>query len=75
MSRYTTIEKWIDVEVDLEDFEDDDLIEELERRGKYNPSYGDSDDLIDKIYHARRQGKPYEHLLDELLYMKTGRAV
>ena len=58
-----------------EGFEDDDLIEELERRGKYNPSYGDSGALIDKIYHARRQGKPYEHLLDELLYMKTGRAV
>ena len=75
MSRYTTIEKWIDVEVDLEDFDDQDLIEELERRGKYNPSFGDSDDLLDKIYHARRQGKPYEHLLDELLYMKTGRAV
>ena len=75
MTRYTTIEKWIDVEVDLEDFEDQDLIEELERRGKYNPSFGDSDDLLDKIYHARRQGKLYEHLLDELLYMKTGRAV
>ena len=75
MSRWTTIEKYIDVEVDLEDFDDQDLIDELERRGKYNPTHGDSGTLIDKIYHARRQGQPYEHLLDELLYMKTGRAV
>jgi hypothetical protein len=75
MSRWTTVEKWIDVEVDLEDFEDEDLIEELERRGKYVPAGGDGDDLLNKIYHARRQGKPYDHLLDELLYMKTGRAV
>ena len=37
MSRWTTVEKYIDVEVDLEDFDDQDLIEELERRGKYNP--------------------------------------
>ena len=75
MSRCTTIEKWIDVEVDLEDFDDQDLIEELERRGKYNPSYGDSGTLIDQIYQLRRLGKPYEHVLDQLLYEQTGRAV
>ena len=76
MSRYTTVEKYIDIDVDMEDFEDDDLIEELERRG-HDMSYtnGESGELIDKIYHARRQGKPYEDLLDQYLYMKTGRAV
>ena len=75
MSRYTTVEKYVDIEVDLEDFDDEELIDELERRGKYSPSYGDSDELIDKIFHARRQGKPYEHLLDQYLYMMTGRAI
>ena len=75
MSRYTTVEKYVDIEVDLEDFDDEELIEELERRGKYNPTMGDSDELIDKIFHARRQGKPYEHLLDQYLYMMTGRAI
>ena len=75
MSRWTTVEKYIDVEVDLEDFEDEDLIEELERRGKFDTSYGDSGTLIDQIYHARRQGKPYEHLLDQFLYEQTGRAI
>ena len=74
MSRYTTVEKYIDIEVDLEDFKDDDLIEEMERRGL--SMGGDSgDELINKIYHARRQGKPYEDLLDQYLYIKTGRAV
>ena len=76
MRRYTTVEKYIDIDVDMEDFEDDDLIEELERRG-HDMSYtnGESGELIDKIYHARRQGKPYEHLLDQYLYMMSGRAI
>ena len=76
MGRYTTVEKWIDIDVDLEDFDDEDLIEELERRGKdMSYTFGESEELIDKIYHARRQGKPYEDLLDQYLYIKTGRAV
>ena len=70
------IYKEMEVCVDLEDFDTEDLIEELERRG-HDMSYtnGESGELIDKIYHARRQGKPYEDLLDQYLYIKTGRAV
>lgn len=71
MSRY------VEVEIDLEDFGDDELILELEARGYKidTEDDGESDDLIDKIYHARRQGKPYDHLLDEYLYIMNGRAV
>ena len=69
--RYRTI----DVEVDLSDFDDEDLIDELKSRGKYNGTMGNSDELIDKIFHLRRQGKPYERELDEYLYMRTGRAI
>ena len=69
--RYRTI----DVEVDLSDFDDEDLIDELKSRGKYNGTMGNSDELIDKIFHLRRQGKPYEQELDEYLYMQTGRAI
>jgi hypothetical protein len=65
----------IEVEVELSDFDDDELIDELESRGKYSPTMGNSDDLIDKIFHLRRQGKPYERELDEYLYIRTGRAV
>ena len=69
--RYRTIE----VDVELSDFDDEDLIDELESRGKYNGTMGNSDELIDKIFHLRRQGKPYERELDEYLYMRTGRAI
>lgn len=69
------VEKYVEVEVDMDDFADEDLIDELERRGKYTPSMGDTNELIDKIYHLRRQGKPYERELDEYLYQRTGRAI
>ena len=71
MDKYITTE----VEVELSDFDDEDLIEELESRGKYSPTMGDSDELIDKIFQLRRQGKPYERELDEYLYIRTGRAI
>ena len=67
--------KMIEVEVELSDFDDEDLIEELESRGKYNATMGNSDELIDKIFQLRRLGKPYERELDEYLYIRTGRAV
>jgi hypothetical protein len=70
-----TIYKDIEVEIDLDDFSDKDLIDELESRGTYTPFMGDADVLIDKIFHARRQGKPYDHLLDQYLYEVTGRVV
>ena len=66
---------------DLRDIKSYDLIEELEYRGyrvtEENDyvTYGDGDGLIDKIFHARRQGKPYDHLLDQFLYEETGRAI
>ena len=67
--------KMIEFEVELSDFDDDELIDELESRGKYSPTMGDSDELIDKIFQLRRLGKPYERELDEYLYIRTGRAV
>jgi hypothetical protein len=67
--------KTIEVEVELSDFDDEDLIEELESRGKYSPTMGNSDELIDKIFQLRRLGKPYERELDEYLYIRTGRAI
>jgi hypothetical protein len=67
--------KTVEVDIELSDFDDEDLIDELESRGKYSPTMGNSDELIDKIFHLRRQGKPYERELDEYLYIRTGRAI
>lgn len=70
-----TLYKDVEVEFDISDFDDAELLEELRERGLLDGSHGDGDDLITKIYHARRQGRPYEDMLDEYLYIKTGRAV
>ena len=70
--KYTTVYKEVEVEVDLSDFETEDLIDELESRGEvpYN-----SNDLVQKIWIARRNGKDYHTLLNDLIYNVTGRIV
>lgn len=70
-----TVYTEVEVDVELSDFDDEDLIEELESRGKYSPTMGDSDELIDKIFHLRRLGKNFDKELDEYLYIRTGRAI
>jgi hypothetical protein len=66
----------VEVDVDLDDFDDDDLIEEVERRRlgvDFAP--GNTKELVEKIYHLRRQGRDYEPELDQLLYAVTGKIV
>jgi hypothetical protein len=63
------VEVWTTVDVDLDDFSDDDLIEELERRGlgaEVNTST--ASELITYIYEKRRVGKDYQTELDQLIY-------
>jgi hypothetical protein len=70
-----TIYKEVEVDVDLDDFDDDDLIEEVERRRLgVDIATDDAKELIEKIYHLRRQGRDYEPELDQLIYAVTGRA-
>lgn len=66
--------KEIEVDVDLEDFEDYDLIEELERRGKgLEIGANSSTELLTSIYEKRRLNKDYQQELDELIYQNIGR--
>jgi len=59
-----------EVEVDLEDFDTDDLIEELESRGK-TPN-----ELLTAIWLKRRMGRTdYQTELDQLIYTGLGRIV
>ena len=73
VSRTTTVE----VDVDLEDFDTDDLIDELERRGcDYNTQDVDGDanrEILDQIYHLRRTGQDYQQQLDSLIWNIVGR--
>lgn len=74
-----TISQYVDIEVSLEDFDDDDLIEELENRGlDLNSKYIDGDsmqELIEAIYNKRRQGHDYQKELDNLIYYGLGRLI
>lgn len=73
--KYVTTE----VEIDLSDFETDDLVEELENRGyDYNTKGVDADEmreLLEKIWLNRRTGKDYQNELDKLIYDILGKVV
>jgi len=71
ISVYKTIEAEVDVEVEIDDFDTEDLVAELERRD-YLPK---SDHLfqINKIYEKRRMGVDYQQELDELIWQTLGR--
>lgn len=64
---------YISVDVDLSDFGTEDLVEELEFRGK-TVNY-DFNALITVIYEKRRLGQDYQNELDELIYQVTGRFI
>jgi hypothetical protein len=70
-----TVYTEVEVDVDLRDFSDDDLLEELANRNLISGDYGNGDSLIDKIFQLRRQGKDFDKELDEYLYIQTGRAI
>ena len=76
---HKTVYTEVEVEVDLGDFETDDLIEELESRGELSSRTGpgpyDSKELVEQIWMLRRNGKDYQRLLDDLIYAVTGRIV
>jgi hypothetical protein len=72
---YKTIYTEVEVDVDLGEFSDEDLLDELAQRDLIPDSHGDGNELIDKIFQLRRLGKNYEKELDEYLYFKTGRAI
>ena len=75
MGRSVSVYKEVEVEFDISEFDDQELLDELAERGLISESHGDGGELIDKIFHLRRQGLPYEKELDQYLYMMTGRAI
>jgi hypothetical protein len=73
---YHTIYKEVEIDVELDDFDDDDLIEELERRGRGFEVPGTAPtDLLRTIYEKRRMGKDYQTELDELIYVGLGKVL
>jgi hypothetical protein len=71
---YKTIYTEVEVDVDLGDFDTDDLIEELESRGS-GSAYGDGKDTLRTIYEKRRLGQDYQLELDQLIYAGLGKII
>jgi len=69
---YRTVE--VDVEIELEDFDTDDLIDELARRGKSaGQDEYDVTELLTAIWEKRRRGEDYQEVLDNLIYQALGK--
>jgi hypothetical protein len=74
---HKTVYTEVEVDVDLGDFETDDLLDELESRGAL-PIEGsfNAKELLEKIYYKRRTGYgDYQAELDQLIYASLGRVV
>jgi hypothetical protein len=71
-----TVYTEVEVDVELDDFTDDDLIDEMERRGlAAELAESTATELIDAIYQKRRLGQDYNRDLDQLIYQVTGKFV
>ena len=73
------VNTYVDSEDILEELSDDELIDELTRRGKdYNTQFVDGDkmkEVLQSLYEKRRIGKDYQSELDQLIYGILGKIV
>jgi hypothetical protein len=69
----------VDVDVDLADFDTDDLIRELDDQGHgYNTHGVDGDEarvMLEQVHQLRRSGQNYDAALDQLIYHVLGKIV
>jgi hypothetical protein len=72
---YKTIYTEVEVDVNLSDFDTDDLIEELESRGAGTGEFGDGKDVLLSIYEKRRLGQDYQTELEQLIWLGLGRII
>ena len=66
---------YITVDVDLSEFDTEDLIDELKSRGELPGFNADTNEMLNEIFNLRRLGKDYESVLDQYLYQKLGRVI
>lgn len=70
-----TVYQEVEVEVELDDFDTDDLIDELQRRGAGSSDYGDGKEYLEAIYQKRRLGQDYQAELDKLIWLGLGKVL
>jgi hypothetical protein len=73
---YKTIYTEVEVDVDLSEFDTEDLLEELESRGELPAESGNATELLQAIWLKRRVGRvDYQTELDQLIYAGLGKIV
>jgi hypothetical protein len=72
---YKTIYTEVEVDVDLGDFDTEDLVEELESRGHGATEFGDGREILQVIYEKRRLGRDYQTELNELIWLGLGKVL
>lgn len=71
-----TVYTEVEVDVELTDFDTDDLVEELESRGMgFAVATQTGTELLTVIYEKRRLGQDYQRELDQLIYLGIGKIV
>jgi len=68
---------YMEVEIDLESFDDDELLDEIKLRKLDQASLvgGECEHLVTAIWLKRRVGVDYQQELDELIYSVIGKIV
>jgi hypothetical protein len=73
------VNTYVEVDVILDELSDDELIDELKRRGNdYNTQFVDGDEMrmvLQSLYEKRRLGKDYQSELDQLIYGILGKII
>ena len=64
-----------EVDVDLDDFDDDELLDEIERRNSINVCWSPNETirLLEDIYYKRVMNKDFGAELDRYFYLTLGR--
>jgi len=70
---YKTVYTEVEVDVDISNFDTEDLLDELENRGYMTES--SSKELLEAVYMKRRVGMDYQSELDQLIYTLLGKIV
>jgi hypothetical protein len=73
MGKSITVYKEVEFDVELSDFDTEDLAEELASRGTGTMQYTDGRELLEAIYQKHRTGQDYTEELRTLMYHGLGK--
>jgi uncharacterized protein (DUF2164 family) len=73
MGKSVTVYKEVEFDVELSDFDTEDLVEELASRGTGTMEYTDGRELLEAIYQKHRTGQDYTEELRTLMYHGLGK--